>query len=216
MNISAEWIINKFKQRVYAISHAKVVVRNKSTVDADLTNIETRLDALESNGVGTPGGNVGGSANIWLGKALAAGELTIPTVGWVQDDNCYHLDITNSTITSNVIPIVVIAPTSRTEAYVCGLKNYCQTTDGVMRLFSEAVPRKAITASIALVGQKAQTETSDIPTATEDTAGLVKIGEGFKVDETGTLKVDTDVVVTKDNVADPSEAEAAINEILNG
>ena len=37
MAMKAEWILNKAKQKIYAISHAKAVVRNNSTVDADLT-----------------------------------------------------------------------------------------------------------------------------------------------------------------------------------
>lgn len=215
MNISAEWIINKAKQKIYAISHAKVVVRNKSTVDADLTSLENRVGVIEegiaSGNIGG-GGNVGGGANIWLGQALAVGELTIPTSGWEKNGELYQLDITNSTITANVVPVVVVVPASRTEAKECGFKDYCQTADGVLRLFSDSIPANAITASIALIGQKEE----NIPMADSDTAGLVKIGEGFAVDEDGKLNIDKDIVVTKDSIADDAEATQRLVNILNG
>lgn len=47
MAISAEWIINKYKQKIYAISHAKVVVRGNSTVDADLAALEQNIQAFQ-------------------------------------------------------------------------------------------------------------------------------------------------------------------------
>lgn len=49
MAIKAEWILNKAKQKIYAISHAKAVVRNNSTVDADLTALETAVQSLQSD-----------------------------------------------------------------------------------------------------------------------------------------------------------------------
>lgn len=52
MSIFGEWVLNKLKQRIYAVSHAKVVVRNRSTVDNDLTDLEDRTSALEGT-VGT-------------------------------------------------------------------------------------------------------------------------------------------------------------------
>lgn len=197
MNISAEWIINKAKKRIYAITHAKVVVRGKSTVDADLTAIENRLTTIEENG------------------ALAVGEVTIPTSGWEADENGYHLDITNSSITASVIPVMVVNPNSYASAKECGLKGYCQSFDGYVRILSDSVPKSAITASFALIGQRDETDVSGLPMASEDTAGLVKIGEGF-VSEDGVISVDKDVVITKDNIADDDEATQKLINILNG
>lgn len=45
MGISVEWIINKAKQKIYAVSHAKAVIRGDHTVDDDLTKIETSLNS---------------------------------------------------------------------------------------------------------------------------------------------------------------------------
>lgn len=52
MAITAEWIINKAKQKIYAVSHAKVVVRGDSTVDADMASLENRVETLENNTAG--------------------------------------------------------------------------------------------------------------------------------------------------------------------
>lgn len=49
MAMKAEWILNKAKQKIYAISHAKAVVRNNSTVDADLTALENSVKALQKD-----------------------------------------------------------------------------------------------------------------------------------------------------------------------
>lgn len=203
MNISAEWIINKAKQRIYAITHAKVVVRGKSTVDADLTAIEHRLDDIEENGA--PGSGL---------TAMAVGEVTIPTSGWEADENGYHLDITNSIVTSAVVPLLVIHPDSYDSAKDCELKGYCQSFEGYVRILSKFIPQSAIKASFALIGQKGQTNASGLPLASKDTAGLVKIGEGF-VSNDGVVSVDKDVVVTKDAIANDDEATQKLANILN-
>lgn len=49
MAMKAEWILNKAKQKIYAISHAKAVVRNNSTVDADLTALESAIKSLQND-----------------------------------------------------------------------------------------------------------------------------------------------------------------------
>ena len=48
MAISAEWILNKSKQKIYAITHAKAVIRNNSTMDADMTAMENSMKAFET------------------------------------------------------------------------------------------------------------------------------------------------------------------------
>lgn len=49
MAITVEWIINKSKQKIYAVSHAKAVVRGNSTVDADLAVLEKNIDAFQTS-----------------------------------------------------------------------------------------------------------------------------------------------------------------------
>ena len=110
---------------------------------------------------------------------------------------------------------MVVNPNSYDSAKECGLKGYCQSLDGYVRILSDSVPKSAITASFALIGQRDETDISGLPMASEDTAGLVKIGEGF-VSEDGVISVDKDVVITKDNIADDDEATQKLINILNG
>ena len=49
MAISAEWILNAAKQKIYAISHAKATIRGNSTVDADLTALEQNFTQFQSD-----------------------------------------------------------------------------------------------------------------------------------------------------------------------
>lgn len=49
MAITAEWIINSAKKRIYAISHAKAVVRGNSTVDADLSVLEQNITQFQNS-----------------------------------------------------------------------------------------------------------------------------------------------------------------------
>lgn len=230
MGIFGEWILNKLKQRIYAVSHAKVVVRNKSTVDTDLTNLENRATSLEQNVatvrqmVNNLDNNIqsgiiaDGTAIIMLGTANATGEVTIPTEGWVKDADRdeYHLDIENSTINENIVPVVAVSPDHYDRATECGLKPYCRTLEGILRLYADAAPSQPITASIALIGEKDNSVDVDkLPLATSTTAGVVKPGTGFAVDSnTGALTVDTNVIVTNDDMVDESEMANTIKTSL--
>lgn len=230
MGIFGEWVLNKLKQRIYAVSHAKVVVRNKSTVDTDLTNLENRATSLEQNVatvrqiVNNLDNNIqsgiiaDGTAIIMLGTANATGEVTIPTEGWVKDADRdeYHLDIENSAINESIVPVVAVSPDHYDRATECGLKPYCRTLEGILRLYADAAPSQPITASIALIGEKDNSVDVDkLPLATSTTAGVVKPGTGFTVDSnTGALTVDTNVVVTDDDMVDESEMANTIKTSL--
>lgn len=230
MSIFGEWVLNKLKQRIYAVSHAKVVVRNKSTVDKDLTNLENRATSLEQN-VATVRQQINnldhsvqsdiiadGTAIIMLGTANATGEVTIPTEGWVKDANTneYRLDIENSAINESIVPVVAVSPDHYDRATECGLKPYCRTLEGILRLYADSAPSQPITASIALIGEKDNSvDVNNLPLATSTTAGVVKPGTGFTVDSnTGSLTVDTNVVVTDDDMVDESEMANTIKTAL--
>ena len=47
MTINTEWILNKNKERIYPVTHAKATVRGNSTVDEDLTMLEQRMQELQ-------------------------------------------------------------------------------------------------------------------------------------------------------------------------
>lgn len=230
MGIFGAWVLNKLKQRIYAVSHAKVVVRNKSTVDADLTNLENRATTLEQS-VATvrqmvnnlddniqSGIIADGTAIVMLGTANATGEVTIPTTGWVKDTEKdeYHLDIENSAINASIVPVVAVSPDHYDIAVECGLKPYCQTFDGILRLYAKAAPEQPIVASIALIGEKDNSvDVNNLPLATSTTAGVVKPGTGFIVDNnTGAMNVDTNVVITNDDMVDETEMANTIKDSL--
>ena len=232
MATGAEWLVNKDKQRVYTVSHAAVVVRGQSTVDQDLTAVENKADqnATEIANVkarlttlsdevkeSVQSSIIDGNAVIILGKVDSTGEVSIPITGWVLDDetNIYHLDIQNSSIDENTIPFVSISPESYQIATDCGFKMYCRTLDGILRLYADEIPEQAIVCNLALLNEKAQSSTTLTSVATPTSAGAVMPGTGFNVDSNGTLTVDTNVVVTDDDLVDEDSLQSDIQNLLN-
>ena len=49
MAINAEWVVNNDGDRIYAVTHSKAAVRGSSTVDADLSSMESRASIVTSN-----------------------------------------------------------------------------------------------------------------------------------------------------------------------
>lgn len=223
MSISLEWLINKSKKKVYAVGHAKGIVRNSSTVDKDLTAIENNITAmgttLDNLGARVTniaeqianGGIGGGSTNVYLGAATNIGSVMIPTEGWEADGEIVHLDITNSSITETTVPVVALSPDSFEAATECGLKPYCRTYNGYMRLYAKSAPSEDLECSLALIG-----DGTALPTATTQTAGVVKVGNGVLVDPmTKQLSIDTSKVTTQDDLVDEDEVTEAIKAILS-
>ena len=223
MSISAEWVINKSKNRIYAVSHAQVIVRNRSTVDKDLTSLENRATESEDNITIVKqrlSNLMGGSALVMLGKTESAGEITIPTEGWTVDDlGGYHLDIENEAIDESIIPIIAVAPESYDAAIVCGLKPYCKTFDGndkgILRLYADSIPTLSITVSMALIGGGTAVTLESLPKASRLSAGVVQPSRGFIVNsDTGELNVDNNVIVTDDDLVDETQTIDDIRDSL--
>ena len=234
MAVSAEWVVNKQKNRVYTVSHAAVVVRNHSTVDQDLTavendvaqnktdisNIKTNLSTLsEEIQNNIQSSIIDGNAVIILGKVDNTGEITVPNTGWEKqsDSDIYYLDIVNSAIDVNTVPFVSVSPDSYQVAEECGLKMYCRTLDGILRLYADGAPSAPIVCNIVLVNEKSKEESSPLLTvATPTSAGAVIPGTGFNVDDSGTISVDTNVVVTDDDLVDEDSLKSDMQNLLNG
>ena len=184
--INSAWVLDKHKKRIYAISHAKSVIRGKSTVDKDLTSLEGRTQAVEE--IIEQRLITEGNVPVILGQADAKGEVVITTEGWQFENNLYYLDITNESITANTIAIVSVSPDSYEVAESCLLKAYCRTFDGVLRIYAGSPPATQIIASIALVGDS------------------LASGDGVKLNKgSGTLSIDRDVVVTDDDLVDETD-----------
>ena len=209
---------------MYAVSHAKGVIRNGNTVDQDLTKLEnnitsmnTTLDILSTriNNISDQianGGIGGGSTSVILGAASNAGDVLIPTEGWENDETGtgVHLDITNSAIEDTTVPVVALAPESYATALSCGLKPYCRTYTGYMRLFADSVPSAEIEASLALIGSG-----NTLPVATTATRGTIQVGNGVVVEpQTGVLSIDKNTVITQDELVDEAEALRDMQTIL--
>ena len=227
MSISAEWVLNKEKKRIYAVSHAKATVRNSSTVDNDLTKLENRTSNVENvidtlnTKVDTLNAQVfptdvidDGSATVVLGKAVTAGEITIPIEGWEEEDNEFILNITNSAIDENTVPVLAIAPQSYEVAQDSGFKPYCRTFNGILRLYSQSIPTAPLIASLALIGGNSKLF-DNLPVASSVTPGVVKIGNGLIIDETGTVSINKSVLITDEDMVNESEMVDTINEDLN-
>lgn len=71
MAITAEWIKNKDKKRIYAISHSKAVVRGNSTVDADLSSIESSIEELDQKIEDKKAGLVEVEYSVWKNYTAA-------------------------------------------------------------------------------------------------------------------------------------------------
>ena len=196
-SVGVEWIKNSEGKRIYTVSHSKAIIRGNKTVDQDLTALENvteehqeQLDALEDV--------VKGNAWIILGKATYGGEITIPAIGWEEENNMYSLEIANSQITETTMPLVALSPESHAIAIACGLKSYCRTFEGKMKIYADSPPAAELVASISLVGEN------------------LLSGKGLKVNAlTGAVGVDTNVVVTNDDMVDENEMKDDITDWLN-
>lgn len=224
MSITLEWLVNKSKNKVYAVSHAKGVIRNGSTVDQDLTKLENDITSMDTtlNNLDTRinniaeqienGGIGGGSTKVILGAASNVGDVMIPTEGWEEDETGtgYHLDITNSVIEDTTVPVIALSPDAYDTALECKLKPYCQSFSGYIRLYADAIPSAEMEVSLALIGSG-----NTLPKASTLSAGVVRVGNGVVVEpSTGTLSVDKNTVITTDELVDEQEALNDIKTIL--
>lgn len=196
--IGIEWVKNSDDNRVYTVSHSKAVVRNNSTVDKDLTALETQTEEQQEQ-IQTLEQVIKGNAWVILGKSTYGGELTIPAVGWEQEGNLYTLNIENVQITESTMPFIAISPDSYAIAIACGLKPYCRTFEGKLQIYADSPPVTELIASISLVG--------------ENTVA----GKGLQVNPiSGVLGVDPNIVVINDDVVDEDQMNQDINDWLNG
>lgn len=93
------------------------------------------------------------------GKAsYRAATVTLPTTGWTEDgtvggaDYPYYIDISDSDVTVNHIPIATVALASESDAVDCGLATVCQTLAGATRFFAAGIPETAITVHVSYIG----------------------------------------------------------------
>lgn len=143
--------------------------------------------------------------------------VTIPADGWQESPDggayAYRADIPVESVTVKLIPQLFYPPESAERAGYYGLSPVCETLDGVLRVWSKAVPAEPIPAVLNLTGDASGyfavgdgntgSGTFTLPPATENTLGGVKVGSGLNVTRDGTLSVN-------------AATEAEVNEMLTG
>jgi hypothetical protein len=112
--------------------------------------------------------------------------------GWrAGADGAYYVDIADDAITCNMIPYLVVLPESESTASNCGLKSKCRTFDGFLRIYAASPPIASIVVSLGLIGAKGGDTHGDMPLATRDSPGAIRVGDGLEVSGDGTLSVAT-------------------------
>jgi len=143
--------------------------------------------------------------------------ITIPADGWQDNPDggayAYRADIPVESVTAKLIPQLFYPPESAERAGYYGLSPVCETLDGLLRVWSKAVPAEPIPAVLNLTGDASGyfavgdgntgSGTFTLPPATENTLGGVKVGSGLNVTRDGTLSVN-------------AATEAEVNEMLTG
>lgn len=136
-----------------------------------------------------------------LEHLVARVDVTIPANGWITEEaGQYRLrrDVSVSGVTAEMIPHLTIPVEREETAAGCGLSSVVETVEGGVRLRSVIAPAADITASLVLL--QSGTEVAQLPQgsgaiaavpfATEDTPGIVMVGDGLKVDKkTGRVSV---------------------------
>ena len=132
--------------------------------------------------------------------AVARLDITISAEGWeTAETGGVYIDIRDTSIEAELVPLLTILPECLGEAADCGLSTYAMTFNGRLRVFAEQPPAADITASLALLGVVHNID-DKLPsrvgggsyvqvTATENRLGSVKIGDGLEVAPDGTVSV---------------------------
>lgn len=139
---------------------------------------------------------------VLLGDVHSREEITVPVIGWEEDEDTgglfpIHIDIASEAITADLIPMFTILPESLKTSGDCGLCPAAQTLDGALRLYAKEVPSEPIHARLTLLDTTAGASSSSspsymIPAADGHTLGgvMVKPGSGLRIDARGNLSLD--------------------------
>jgi len=141
--------------------------------------------------------------------------VTIPVSGWTVNKNSngnaeltYQNEIELNGVTDKFYPIVSLDEDSLTIAGNAMMSSMSQTEWGVVRVFSQKIPSADMNADIALLyaNPSSTGELYEIPPATTETLGVVKIGENVSVEADGTISVDKTL---------DAETQAMLDDLFN-
>lgn len=164
MTISAEWL-KRNGNRIYPVSHAKTIVRGSSTVDADLTALETTV-----NGMSDPDTLVGSLSSLTttaktdvvsaineIDGAINSGRLSVVNVqrltfsnvnvatnAWTQDGDYYKATVALTGVTASMTPTVYFSIEDATSGVFLGV---AESYAGGVYIYAYEAPSSAITIS---------------------------------------------------------------------
>lgn len=128
-------------------------------------------------------------------------DITIPANDWAEQEDqqqveenggfSYYVNVSVEEATSEQFPALALHNSSYNTAKQAELCPTVQALDGVIRLWSKRIPAANITATIALLANEGLEggggEAYELPIATAQTLGGVKIGDGIDVTGDGTI-----------------------------
>lgn len=177
-----------------------------------------------------------------IADATAVLEITIPKDGWtdgtghigeggeeteepdMEDGFGLRVDIPIKDVTEAMQPFLSVHPAHLETAKGCELSTTARTMDGALRLYAKSAPTADMTATLTLLcatsgaisGGAVSGAGYSLPAATATRLGGVKVGDGLSVTPDGTLTVNSDKVMTDEDLADEGEVAESVANILNG
>lgn len=79
--------------------------------------------------------------------------VTIPATGWTANGlqgYGYTVTITNSTITADMLPTLIVSDTDWSRAVACQLAPFCEAIAGGLKVYANSIPSTAINARVIL------------------------------------------------------------------
>ena len=164
-----------------------------------------------------------------LAELVTRIDVTIPRTGWAADeetsgDRAYHCDVAVEAAKERMVPLLTIMPGSRKTAWGCNLANYAQAMNGKLRVYADAVPSSAMSASLLLLANPPYVRgdgsvTPDIEVGrglsrSADGKLNVNVGGGLSINGENALEVDQQTVMTDADLLDEDATERDIKNIL--
>lgn len=191
-------------------TNAKTSEINAATSETNAANSATLTESWAVGGTGTRDGEDTDNSKYYAEQARKDLEqlsnkmyfvsqgvniltITISAQNWVSNidtDNSsyiYSNDVEVSGVTEEYYPIVTLDESSARIASSASMSSLVRTGTGIVRFYSETIPSSDMTAHIALLYSTDGDVLTELPVATSDTLGVVKIGNGISVDTDGTI-----------------------------
>ena len=149
--------------------------------------------------------------------------VTLPVSGWVpasetSPDYKFVCDVEETEATGALVPVGGCMPGYFSVADRAGMMSGCESREGYIRFYAKRVPEKDIMAAVTLFS-KGGAPTSGIGQGLEygtDGRLAVKVSRGLTFDRQDALVVDSETVLSDDDLVDEEEAKKDIEDILNG